>query len=85
VSCAFRTTKDVVTRLRVDRRLLQRETVKPDDFFPGQLVSGTPQHEPRVNNHSVIIAIERRVWSAPVSILRASIDTKLRIGIQIEL
>jgi hypothetical protein len=36
---------DVVPRLRVHRRLVQCESVKPKDFFPGQLIGGAPAHD----------------------------------------
>jgi hypothetical protein len=35
---------DVVTRSRVHRRLIQRESVQRNDFFPGQLIGGAPAH-----------------------------------------
>ena len=36
---------DVVTRLRISRRLVQRESVQRDDFFPCQLIGGAPAHD----------------------------------------
>ena len=36
---------DVVMRPRIARRLIQRESVQRDNFFPRQLVGGPPAHD----------------------------------------
>jgi hypothetical protein len=36
---------DVEAGARVYRRLVERQPVQGDDFFPGQLVGGTPAHD----------------------------------------
>src|SRR5689334_25323710 len=36
---------DIVSGLRVYRRLFQSESVQPDDFFPRQLVGGAAAHD----------------------------------------
>lgn len=46
---------DVVPGLRVHRWLIQREPIKPDDFFPSQLVGGAPAHGANISR--------ARLWS----------------------
>src|SRR5437868_10006454 len=39
-----RSRTDIISGLRVHRRLFQSESVQPDDFFPRQLIGGAPAH-----------------------------------------
>ena len=51
-SAAKLLTKDEARRIaaniaKISRRLIQCESVKRDDFFPGQLIGGAPAHDGR--------------------------------------
>ena len=40
---------DVVARLRIPRRLIERQSVEPDDLFPRQAVGEASAHGPEYN------------------------------------